>query len=186
MLASFSSGAFVLVGKSSRTKCSNGNNALSWTSMTCRSSRRRQTRYSLRSVPNPYRANDERKSLKVGRGWAATCSTDSAFRCSGKGSTAASAVQRATWSTGTMLTVLLMSGTNPSWIQPLTIRQMKSSVLVTAERHHPSMSRHEYQAPHLPADRESPTTYPGRTTCPFSPLRPASNNSFSETHLLCP
>lgn len=44
---------------------------------------------------------------------------------------AASDARRATWSTGTMLIVLLMSGINPNWIQPLTNLQIKSSVLVT-------------------------------------------------------
>lgn len=132
VLASSSSGAFVLVGRSSRTKWSNGNNALSCTSITCFSSSRLQARYSHCRVEKPYSASDESKSLNVGSGLATICSTVCvAF---GNGATAARAVHRATWSTGTIFTVLLMSGTSPSCTQPLTKRHMKSSVLVTVKR----------------------------------------------------
>ena len=37
---------------------------------------------------------------------------------------------------------------------------------------------------YLPADCESPTTYPGRTMRPFNPLFAASVSNFSETHLV--
>lgn len=67
--------------------------------------------------------------LKVGGGRAVTCSTD--WVAPGRGDTAERAVHRATWSTGTILMVLFMSGTRPSWTHPLTKRQRKSSVLVT-------------------------------------------------------
>ena len=132
VLASSSCGAFVLVGRSSNTKCNNGNKALSWISMTCCSSFRRQTRYSICSVAKPYRESDESIMLNVGIGRAVICKTDMEAFGNNNGETAASPVHRATWSTGTMLMVLLISGTNPSWMHPLTMRQMKSSVLVTA------------------------------------------------------
>jgi len=120
--------------------------------------------------------------LKVGKGLAVICRTER--DALGRGETAAREVHRATWSTGTMLMVLLMSGTSPNCTHPLTIRQMKSSVLVTEE---PIQLKFDKEGlKNLPAVRESPTTYPGRTMCPLKPLRPASKSSFSETHLVWP
>lgn len=147
VLVASSSGALVLVGKSSRTKWRSGKRALSWTSMTCCSSLRRHTRYSHCCVGNPYSANDERMLLKVGGGTAVMCSTlCAAF---GRGSTAARAVQRATSSTGTMFTVLLISGTKPSWTHPLNMRQIKSSVLVTMGPHSQYTNISQKELPYL-------------------------------------
>lgn len=119
-------------------------------------------------------AKGERRSLYRTAGREVTCATEMAPKGEGEeevevvgGETEEHEVIRATWSTGTMLMVLLMSGTSPNWIDPLTSRQMKSSVLVTA-------------------DSESPTTYPGRTIHPAKPRLPASMINFSATHLVWP
>jgi len=55
--------------------------------------------------------------------------------------TAANDVHSATWSTGTMLIVLLIFGTTPNWIHPFTIRHMKSSVFVTTPESHPENNK---------------------------------------------
>jgi len=93
-------------------------------------------------------------------------------------------VHKATWSTGTMLKVSLMSGTSPKCKHPLTIRQMKSSVLVTREHIQFKFDREGLK--NLPAVRKSPIAYPGSTLCPLKPLQLASKRSFSEIHLVWP
>ncbi len=67
--------------------------------------------------------------VNVGSSRAVMCLTERV--ASGRGETVAREVHNATWSTGTMLTLLFMSGTSSSWMQLFTIRQMKSSVFVT-------------------------------------------------------
>ena len=67
--------------------------------------------------------------------------------------------------------------------------QKQTSISMIFTRLLPSATRereHMINVRNSPADSESPTTYPGRTMCPLRPCRPALNNSFSETHLLCP